>query len=223
MAGLRVPYPQVSRSTRMPWRTIWARVRAKHPGPSRVQDRDGYSCRPHLCIALKWAHCGVWRLRPEEGADAAHNPSPAPVRRSFRSRDAPMPGSNRQPFCNPPRGLLRVHPKCAGQLQGALPISCRIVNFFRSDNCGQWNAISMRTSQVGQNDTVPRDIYVDVRGHVSPSYQRTGTWEWYVNRFESRPPREKWRSGRALRARAPLPPGSECDRRPMPRRGRPGT
>lgn len=113
------------RSTRMPWRTIRAPVRAKRRGPSRVPERDGYSSRRHLCIELQCAHRGVWRLRPEEEADAAHSPSRAPGRRWLRSRGAPMPGSNRQPFCNPQEELSRVHPKYAGPRQGALPSSCR--------------------------------------------------------------------------------------------------
>jgi hypothetical protein len=63
----------------------------------------------------------------------------------------------------------------------------RFMNFFRPDNCGEWNAVSTRTSQVGQNDTVPRDLDVDVQGHARPSYQRAGTWEWDVASAEAEP------------------------------------
>jgi len=122
--GFPVRCPRIARSTRMTGRTIWARLRARHPGPSRVQDRDGHSSRPHRCIARKWAHRGLWRPGQEEGASAAHTLSRAPVRRSFRSRDAAIPGPNGRHFCKSLEGTLRVHPKYVGQPQGALPISC---------------------------------------------------------------------------------------------------
>ena len=172
MAGLRVRSPQVSRSTRMPLCTIRARLGAKHQGPSRVQDRDGYSCRPPLCIALKCAHRDVWRLRPEEGAGAAHKPSPAPIRRWCRSRDAQGRGRINNSYAIPGNGFSEFIPNALDHFRVGSQFHVGVVNFFRPDHWGQWNAISMQTSQVGQNDPVPRDIYVNVRGHVSPSYQR---------------------------------------------------
>ena len=38
-----------------------------------------------------------------------------------------------------------------------------VFNLFRPDNCGQRDAVSAkRTRQIGQNDTVPWDVYVHV-------------------------------------------------------------
>lgn len=84
------------------------------------------------------------------------------------------------PYAIPRKGFSEFIPNALDNFRVRSQPHVGVVNFFRSDNCGQWNAILMRTSQVGQNDTVPRDIYVDVLCHVSPSYQRAGAWEWYV-------------------------------------------
>jgi hypothetical protein len=93
---------------------------AQDPVASKIA--VGIHFAPHMYIALKSALRGLWRPRQEHWASAAHIPFPAPVRRSFRSQDAAIPGSNGQHFCNPLGGILRVHPKCAVQHQGALPI-----------------------------------------------------------------------------------------------------
>ena len=80
------------------------------------------------------------------------------------------------PSAIPRKGFSEFIPNALDNFRVRSQSHVGLVNFFRHDNCGQWNAIST-ASQVRQNDTVPRGIYVDVRGHVSPSYQRAGAWE----------------------------------------------